>query len=161
MGENTNADGERVASIESNPRSLQLWWGSLALSIVCYGVVLGVIPVAKDATATALPETARPAVVVMAAASAALSIWYRRRAANLRHSQPTRPEAETSIALPPTSPLTPAQEQVVAWVFVEAIAIYGLLLAFPERDLCTYVPFGLSALILTYYHRPSAWMRPR
>ena len=46
-------------------------------------------------------------------------------------------------------------EYIVAWVLDEAIAIFGLVLAFLALSTAVWAPFSVAALILMLLHRPS------
>lgn len=145
---------------EASTRYLRAVWLGFAVTIVLYAVALFAIPLDRAMPPVEFSASARASVVVMALSSAGLSIWYRRRFTGRRRSLPYRTvhdATEPAIAVASEPVLTVAQEQIPTWAFVEAVALYGLVLAFPERDVVSYLPFGISALALMYYHRPGTW----
>ena len=63
--------------------------------------------------------------------------------------------AGRSIHMSPPDPAASFTSYMLAWVFDESIAVYGLMLGLLAFSVNVWVPFSLAAFVLILVHRPA------
>lgn len=133
-------------------------WLAFVASIAVYGLVAFVLT--KTGSLPAQPETAdrlRLPLGIAACAAGGASLWLRSRH-GAAHSDVPTPAHPPQLAAPPGAAVPPLG--IVAWALSEAVALFGLVLAFLGQRFEDFVPFAAAGVALLILHRPEAWLGP-